>query len=220
MNMLLLSLNFVLGLLSSFSPCLFPLLPTFLAIQVSQKKETNTRQAIGSVTVLILGLLLVLGLFATITTATIKQFLISNYIIFARVQATLLIIIGVWMLLFAKMGIEIPLPTRIENFLYSEETKNTYLFAFILGISYTIIAAPCALGYFLTLWVSILSLPIFEQFMNLLVFAVGAGIPFLFISIIPKSKKFVHMRSKYATFKKLIGGTLVVTGAYFWITTL
>ncbi|RMG38473.1 MAG: hypothetical protein D6732_05315 [Methanobacteriota archaeon] len=219
-NLLLLSLNFSLGLLSSFSPCLFPLLPTFLTIQVSQTRKMKFFESIGMVFALILGLVAVLTLFTLITTSTLKKFLIANYVIFARIQALILLIIGILMLAEKSIGLSMSIPSKVEEMLYSGDTKSNYLFAFVLGVFYTIIAAPCAMGYFLTMWVSILTLTFIGQMLNLLAFSFGASVPFFVISFIQSSSQLVRIRQRYTTFKKIVAISLIFTGIYLFASSL
>ena len=86
-------LNFLFGLLSAFSPCLFPLLPTYVATTL---RSDNSRLKIFiSSLFLILGLLTVFLLIGTISNL-IGTFLLNNYVLFARIQGALLILAGIF----------------------------------------------------------------------------------------------------------------------------
>ncbi len=214
MNYGILTFNFLLGILSSFSPCLFPLLPTFMAAQVRKEKPPSLLESIGTTITLMAGLMTVLLLLAFFSTATLRIFFINNFVLFQRIQAILLIILGILLVSNISFGVAIELPQKLEEFIYSDDPKNAYAFAFALGISYTIIAAPCALGYFLALWTTILQMNPIEQLINILVFAAGAGLPFLIVSSIAPSEKMQGFRQKYKTFKLIVGAVLIASGAY------
>lgn len=194
----LLTANIIIGLLSSFSPCLFPLLPSYLATQMKMKQSKMT--SLLSSLALILGIVVVffsIGFIANI----FEQALIQNYFIFARIQAVILIIAGLILIKTPSFMYKIRLPSKLENFIYSENAqKNSILFSFILGLVYTIIAAPCAGALFLGVWSQLIGQTIIDQFLLVLFFALGAGLPFLAMSlfiedITPKTIGRIHSTS-------------------------
>lgn len=130
-----------------------------------------------------------------------EQALIQNYFIFARIQAVILIIAGLILIKTPSFMYKIRLPSKLENFIYSENAqKNSILFSFILGLVYTIIAAPCAGALFLGVWSQLIGQTIIDQFLLVLFFALGAGLPFLAMSlfiedITPKTIGRIHSTS-------------------------
>lgn len=194
----LLTANIIIGLLSSFSPCLFPLLPSYLATQMKMKQSKMT--SLLSSLALILGIVVVFFSIGFIANK-FEQALIQNYFIFARIQAVILIIAGLILIKTPSFMYKIRLPSKLENFIYSENAqKNSILFSFILGLVYTIIAAPCAGGLFLGVWSQLIGQTIIDQFLLVLFFALGAGLPFLAMSlfiedITPKTIGRIHSTS-------------------------
>lgn len=194
----LLTANIIIGLLSSFSPCLFPLLPSYLATQVKMKQSKMT--SLLSSLALILGIVVVFFSIGFIANK-FEQALIQNYFIFARIQAVILIIAGLILIKTPSFMYKIRLPSKLENFIYSENAqKNSILFSFILGLVYTIIAAPCAGALFLGVWSQLIGQTIIDQFLLVLFFALGAGLPFLAMSlfiedITPKTIGRIHSTS-------------------------
>lgn len=194
----LLTANIIIGLLSSFSPCLFPLLPSYLATQMKMKQSKMT--SLLSSLALILGIVVVFFSIGFIANK-FEQALIQNYFIFARIQAVILIIAGLILIKTPSFMYKIRLPSKLENFIYSENAqKNSILFSFILGLVYTIIAAPCAGALFLGVWSQLIGQTIIDQFLLVLFFALGAGLPFLAMSlfiedITPKTIGRIHSTS-------------------------
>lgn len=211
----LLTANIIIGLLSSFSPCLFPLLPSYLATQVKMKQSKMT--SLMSSLALILGIVVVFFSIGFIANK-FEQALIQNYFIFAKIQAAILIIAGLILIKTPSFMYKIRLPSKLENFIYSENTqKNSILFSFILGLVYTIIAAPCAGALFLGVWSQLIGQTIFDQFLLVLFFAIGAGLPFLAMSlfiedITPKTIGKIHSTSSKITI--ILGIIFILVGIW------
>ncbi|MHA2504208.1 MAG: cytochrome c biogenesis CcdA family protein, partial [Candidatus Kariarchaeaceae archaeon] len=178
----LLVINLILGLLSAFSPCLFPLLPSYVAMILQTKQSRRT--VIFSSFFLILGLMVVF-LFIGAISNSIGSFLISNYSLFAKIQGAILILAGLFMIRTPSFIYKITLPDRVENWLYDENrgASRPYLFSFMLGLLFTIIAAPCASGFFLFVWFTLAGQTFTSQVALVLAFAVGVGLPFLLIAL-------------------------------------
>lgn len=169
------------GLLSSFSPCLFPLLPSYVATAVRAKQ--SKKQAFISSLFLIMGILIVffsIGLLSKF----IGDFLFQNQSLFSRIQGSLLVIAGLIMIKPPSFIYNIRLPDKLQQAIYNEESaKNMYIFSFGLGLVYTIIAAPCAAGYFLAVWILLAKFVLVEQLFLVAAFSLGAGLPFIIMSL-------------------------------------
>lgn len=207
--------NFALGLLSSFSPCLFPLLPTY--VTVSAKTTNSQKEGLISSLMVILGILVVFSLFGLLS-GLIGSFLFENYNIFGLIQGLLILISGLVLLISPSFLYNIHLPARLENYIYRDTQKNKYYISFILGLAYTIIAAPCAAGYFILVWSSILQQQFTSKIIILLAFALGAGIPFILISVFIgniKSSTVNIIHKTTVLTSKFLG--LILIGASFFL---
>ncbi|MHA2274915.1 MAG: cytochrome c biogenesis CcdA family protein [Candidatus Kariarchaeaceae archaeon] len=212
-----LSLNFALGLLATFSPCLFPLFPTYVAI-VTKSGYSKSRSLFSSFS-LIAGVLLVFLSLTFLTNQAFRSFLIDNYVSFATLQAIFLMVAGILMLRPPLFLSKIQIPAWFYKMISNEEKEpNPYLVSFILGLLYTIIAAPCAGGYFFAFWNNLLGLAFVEQFILVLMFSLGAGTPFLIASVImPEFGQDLTMRFQDASHKisQILGIMLIIVG--FWL---
>ncbi len=171
-----------LGLLSSLSPCLFPLLPSYVASMVRLK--LSRKKTLLSSLLLILGIMIVFLIIGMLSNF-IGDFLIRNLPLFTKIQAIIIIIAGLIMIKTPKIFYKIHLPEKIERMLYDESNdKNLYIFSFSLGLIYTIIAAPCAAGFFLGFWGLLINEVFINQLLLVLVFSFGAGIPFIVLGLI------------------------------------
>ena len=208
--------NIILGLLSAFSPCLFPLLPTYVAMILRTQESRKT--VVFSSLFLISGLIVVF-LFIGAISNLIGAFLISNYSLFAKIQGGLLILAGGLMIKTPAFIYRITLPDKVENWLYDEDRgKNRpYVFSFILGLLFTIIAAPCASGFFLYVWSTLIGQSFPSQFLLVLAFSLGVGTPFLLISVFLPDISGETVGKMHATtnyISKILGVILIGVGIF------
>ena len=208
-------LNYVLGVLSSFSPCLFPLLPTYLVVvtKKGQSKLTTLYSTLG----LILGVTIVFSLLGTIVNVSLKLFLLNNYVLFARTQAVMIILAGLVLLTHPTFLYKISLPQKMQNFLFDSEGRNPFIFSFVLGLLYTIIAAPCAGGYFFAVWASLINITVFEQTFLVMAFSLGAGTPFILASMIftgENNTTAIRIRQSGNRISQIMGVILCLSGLY------
>lgn len=208
------------GLLSALSPCLFPLFPNYVA--VSMKRKSNLLSSVGSALLLTAGILTVLLLFAWFASYTLTSFLIRNYLYFAVFQASILIISGIILVKTPSIIYNIKLPQKIENWIFSEDdSKNFFVISYVLGLIFTIIAAPCASGYFLSVLAMSISRVFIEQLIVLLSYSLGAGLPFLVFSVFNVTVSGetigkIHWLNNRLSL--LLGSILIITGGWILFT--
>ena len=170
---------------------------------------------------LMAGVLIVFLSLTFLTNQAFRAFLIENYVSFATLQAVVLIISGFLLIRPPVFLSKIQIPQWFYNMITSKDKEpNPFLVSFILGLLYTIIAAPCAGGFFLVLWNNILGLTFINQFILVLMFSLGAGTPFLIASIVfPDLGQDFTMRFQNASHKisLLLGVMLIIAG--FWLAT-
>lgn len=213
----LIALSLLIGFLTSLSPCLFPMMPTYFTI-VANDNKTSKPKILLSVLVLGSGVMIVFSALGLLYNAAIGTFLISNYSSFLLVQGLLLLIAGVLLIWTPKFILNIALPSSLNNLMYSEKVQgNTILLSFIVGLFYTIIAAPCAFSYFLWEWSLVLAQPMSIKILSFFFFTLGAIIPFFGIALfLPEIKtqfsKRIQKGSNIA--KYLFGAVLLIIGLY------
>ncbi len=208
--------NFLLGLLSVFSPCLFPLLPSYIAVTLKENQ--------GRLTIFLSSIFLMLGLmtvfvFIGFISQFIGEFLLSNYNLFARIQGMIIIIAGIIIIRPPNFISSFSLPSQFQDWLYNEETilKRPYLYNFILGLLFTLIAAPCAAGFFILSWNTLLEVDSFSSKLLLIFgFTLGVGLPFIFMSLfVPQVRAELVNKMHSATNKIsiVLGIILIIIGS-------
>ncbi|MHA2090200.1 MAG: cytochrome c biogenesis CcdA family protein [Candidatus Kariarchaeaceae archaeon] len=174
-------LNLLIGLVTAFSPCLFPLLPSYVA--VTMKIEQSTKNTLFSSLFLIAGILTVFFSLSLVFDL-FSDYLLRNYSSFAKFQAVLFVIAGLLLIRTPSILYKIKLPSRFEAILYSDNpNRNPFIFNFLIGLSYTVIAVPCAAGYFIVVWDTMLDVNFIDQFLIVFAFSLGAGLPFIIMSL-------------------------------------
>lgn len=202
-NILFLSGIYLAGVISFFSPCIFPLLPVYLNIL-----STGGKNSIFKTILFILGLstsfvLLGFGI------GTIGVLLKSN---------TFRIISSVFIIIFGIIQMELIKFQFLEKTkLLSLNVKNTDspFYSFVFGFTFSLGWTPCigpTLGsiFFLA---GINPSPIYSSFL-LLIYVVGLATPFLFFSFTYKhlAKRLKIVKNNLGLIKKIGGAMLVLMG--------
>lgn len=181
---------FIGGVLLSFTPCVYPIIPITIAF-VGAKAGGNKLKGFSLSLVFVLGLALMYSLLGVIAAATGSVF---------GLGAQNPWVIGFVTLVFIAMGagmlgaFEMTLPSSIQNKLASGK-RTGYLGALFVGATTGLVAAPCLGPVLVALlsWVSSTG-SLFYGFLYLFVFACGIGLLFVVIgtfagvvSTLPKS---------------------------------
>lgn len=161
---------FITGVLTSLTPCIYPMIPITAAIVGGQSVGRSTRRGVALTLAYVLGLSLVyalLGLLAGLTRTLFGTVSASPWA--AIITGNLLLLFGLWMLE--------AIPIRIPSVLLgSGRTQSVTSLggAFVMGCASGLVAAPCSapvLAAVLT-WVAVTRSAVLG-FIYLFVFSVG-----------------------------------------------
>ncbi len=160
---------FFTGVLTSLTPCIYPMIPITAAIVGGQSVGRSTRRGVALTLLYVLGLSLVyalLGLLAGMTRTLFGTVSASPWA--AMLTGNLLLLFGLWML--------DAVPVRIPSFLMGGRTKSVTSLggAFVMGCASGLVAAPCSapvLAAVLT-WVAVTKSAVLG-FVYLFVFSIG-----------------------------------------------
>lgn len=207
---------FFMGILASFTPCIFPMIPITLTILGSSGKNKNTKQRFLNSLIYVFGISLtyaVLGVTAAITGGLFGSTLSSPYVI-ASISAIYLL------MALSMFGLfEIQAPSFIRNLLGTKSTKTTYTGALISGLIAGIIASPCVGPVIVSILAYIVkSQNIYLGFFLMMTFAFGLGSIFillgLFTNLQEKLPKAGHWMD---TIKILFGMVMLFFAIYFLV---
>ncbi|MDQ6738624.1 MAG: sulfite exporter TauE/SafE family protein, partial [Gemmatimonadota bacterium] len=160
---------FFTGVLTSLTPCIYPMIPITAAIVGGQSVGRSARRGVALTLLYVLGLSLVyalLGLLAGMTRTLFGTVSASPWA--AMLTGNLLLLFGLWML--------DAVPVRIPSFLMGGRTKSVTSLggAFVMGCASGLVAAPCSapvLAAVLT-WVAVTKSAVLG-FVYLFVFSIG-----------------------------------------------
>lgn len=199
---------FLLGMAASFQPCLFPILPTFVAHLTGE----NSKKING----IVASLLVTLGIMIVFTTLTLLSqnillYFANNYLLFRTIQGVLLIILAV--LLIIGTTVHFTVLDRMSSAAGDlvDRIENPYLVSLVIGLLFTLLAAPCAIIIFGTAFTLIANATIIESILVMLVFSVGAGVPFFIIGgVVPSMKEsIIQNRQKIQRIITVTSGVLI-----------
>lgn len=188
------------GLLSFFSPCIFPLLPVYIGIL-----SDNGKKSITKTFVFVVGLsvsFVLLGFSA----GSIGTFLTSK--IFKIISSLFVILFGIVQMEIIK----IPFLERTKLLEIKKKEENSIIGAFLLGFTFSLGWTPCV-GPILA---SILLLssdggnPLYGALM-MFIYVIGLATPFLLFSFFSKKlMEKISVIKKYLGIFKKIGGALII----------
>ncbi|MHA2378889.1 MAG: cytochrome c biogenesis CcdA family protein [Candidatus Thorarchaeota archaeon] len=198
------------GFYVAISPCLFPLLPLFL-MRALQSENSRTRSVIVT-SALILGILSSLALFAVVS-VFIGLFLIQYHTVLQALLGAFIIFFG---LLTMSETLQRTLRMSSLN-LRTPPTEATGLAGvFLIGMSYSLMAAPCAAPLLFELFF------VFSTQTNAIVLlfmfaaaSIGVTIPYLVIALTTgeaRSRMATRMTENARKLEIAIGALFVLIG--------
>lgn len=206
-------LAFLLGTITSLSPCNLAILPLIIGY-VTGNTNKNRKILILQLAMFVLGLSLiftVIGIISALTGMVFSSVLNPYWILFI---ASIILILGLNMIGL----IEFNYPVLIKGF-PKEITNHKYLSAFIVGTVFALAATPCSTPVLVSIMAAIsLSKNLVLAALMLFAFALGQGLIIilagLFTSFLTKLKK-VNEYSQY--FIKIAGSLFILFSIYLYI---
>ena len=203
-----LSIAFIFGILSFFSPCILPLVPGFFSIISSNKVQSPRTRVVGTV-FFVTGFSIVFVSLASVATS-IGSILLNNVSSYRLIAGFVIITFGVT-LIFPQFQ----LLYFINKELKYDQIANLNFKNFLLGVSFAFGFTPCigpVLGSLLTLASN--TDTIGEGVYLLLWYSFGMGVPFILSSILYNTFSFknrlFNLLSRYSNY--ISGLTLISIG--------
>ncbi len=232
-NMVLLAMTFAIGVMSFFSPCNFPMLPSYITYYLSRdenkeekegksgkneevkedrKASPNVARAgmrgagFGSVTASgFFVVFLALGVPISFASGDIMKYLPWMTLI----VGIALFVVGILMLANVNMSVVIPMKAPM---------KRSILSFFVFGIGYALASTGCVLPLFIMVTMMALSSGGFATaFVVFIVYALGMGIVMVIVSVLVATSKELMINKLQAMMpyvKKVSGAILIAAGAY------
>jgi thiol:disulfide interchange protein DsbD len=209
-SILALLLVFIAGVLSSFTPCVYPVIPITIGYIGGRAQGKRLRGLLLSI-FLVLGIATIYSVLGLLAAATGSIF--GSY----TQHPLVLIIIA---LIFAAMGasllgaFDITLPASLQSKMHTE--RKGFLGAYLVGIITGVIAVPCVGPVLVALlaWVA-QSGSLLIGFLLLFVYALGMGMLFVFIGTFTGVLTSLPGAGQWMETIKHIFGVVLIAGAVF-----
>lgn len=205
---------FIAGILTSFTPCIFPMIPITLAVLGTQDTGGSKRKGLLISSSYVFGIAItyaVLGVLAALTGAMFGSLL--GHPVVVSIVALLFVVMGLSMFgLF-----ELKVPDSVGQRLLGSRIEKGIPGAFLSGLVAGIVASPCVGPILIGILAYVAQTQnLFLGFFLLFTFALGLGQVFLvlgtftsFIHKIPKSGPWM------VTIKNLFGITMIAMALFF-----
>ncbi len=207
-------LVFLAGILTSFTPCIFPMIPITLSILGNEAHEKSRLQNILRSIFYVLGIAVTyssLGVLAALTGAIFGHALANKWVVLSMVGLFVLMALSMW------GAFELQVPAFIRNRFGTGKSRG-YAGAFFMGMVAGIVASPCV-GPVL---VSILSFVSTTQnavlgFTLLFTYALGLGLIFIAIGASSQLLKKLPRSGPWMEFIKFALGLLMILVALYYL---
>lgn len=206
---------FLAGVLTSFTPCIFPMIPITLAVLGHHaEKRTRLQNFFYSLTY-------VLGIATTYSLFGVLAALGGG--VFGASLGNPFVLAGICLLLFAMAlsmyGLfEIQMPAFIRNKIGSKKTKANPIGAYLTGLFAGIVASPCV-GPVLVAILTYVSVTknAFLGFILLFTYALGLGLIFLVLGVYSELAKKLPRSGPWMDLFKFSLGSLMLGAFYYYL---
>lgn len=209
---------FIAGILTSFTPCIFPMIPITLSI-LGHGAEKRTRWQN-----FLLSLFYVHGIaftYSLLGVAAAKGGSVFGSSLGNQYVLSFVCIIMLLMALSMYGLFEIQVPAIIRNHFGNKKTETSYFGAFISGLFAGIVASPCVGPILVTILTFVSTTQnVFLGFFLLFTYAIGLGLIFLLLGVFSQLLKFLPRSGAWMNGVKILFGTLMMMAFYYYLNLL
>ena len=207
-------LVFLAGILTSFTPCIFPMIPiTMSVLGHDPDKNTRTQNLLKSL-FYVFGIAItysILGVIAAMTGSLFGNALSNKYVLSGMVILFILMAFGMWGFFDLQM------PAWIRNKFGASRKSKGYFGIFVIGLFAGIVASPCVGPVLVTIlsFVSTTQNPILG-FGLLFTYALGLGLIFILIGVFSQFLKLLPRSGAWMNAVKFLMGFLMICMAVYY----
>lgn len=206
---------FLAGIFTSFTPCIFPMIPITLAVLGQDAEKQSRFQNFLKSIFYVLGIATtysILGIFAAMTGGLFGASLGSPVVlslICALFLAMALSMYGLY---------DLQVPAFIRNQLGNRSQNKNLLGAYITGLFAGIVASPCVGPVLVGILAFVAtSKDIFKGFLFLFTYAIGLGLIFIVLGLSNQLVKKLPRSGPWLNFSKFILGSLMLGAFYYYL---
>jgi cytochrome c-type biogenesis protein len=214
-DIVLLGFAFSAGIVAFFSPCNYPMLPSFISYYLGRDNEDNIigknsmMKGLGVGTITTFGFFTVFGLVGLVISFVGNETIGMYYGAFSIIVGLILIILGFLML--TKQNLSLALPIKAPM-------KTGFLSFYLFGIAYAVASLACVFPVFIMLVFGTLSTQGFIQsFLIFILYTIGMAIPMISVAVAISSSKdiFLNRLNHIIPYvKKISAIILIFAGIY------
>lgn len=207
-------LIFFAGILTSFTPCIFPMIPITLSILGHNAQNNSRAKNVSRSVVYVFGIATtyaILGVVAGLTGSLFGKFLAHPAVIWSIAALFVVMALGMWGLF------EIQAPAFIRNKFQSGQVSG-FSGIFIMGLVAGVVASPCV-GPMLVSILSFVSTTqnAFLGFIYLFTYAIGMGLIFIVIGLFSEALKLLPRSGGWMDGIKFILGLIMIVMALYYV---
>ena len=200
---------FITGIAIGISPCILLIISLFgTSFIISENKKKFWQVSIG----LLLGIILAYLLISFIFLYFLPFFDVLFY--FRIIFSLILIVIGCWQIIeYKKEQSKIfGTPTKIKTILKDFIEKNSGIYAFLVGIIFSIIKVPCFGSVYLSLLYNLYTNPILLFY--IIAYLIGLVLPLIILLVLVRlgleSSKIEEYRLRYRPMLRIVNGVIII----------
>lgn len=211
---LTLLLIFLSGIMTSFTPCIFPMIPITLSILGHNAQNNSRAKNLTRSIMYVLGIATtyaILGVVAALTGSLFGKFLAHRVVIWSMAALFVVMALGMWGLF------EIQAPAAIRNKFQSGRVTG-FSGVFLMGLIAGVVASPCV-GPVLVSILSFVSMTqdAFLGFLYLFTYAIGLGLIFIVIGMFSEVLKLLPRSGGWMDTVKFILGLVMIVMALYYV---
>lgn len=206
---------FLAGIFTSFTPCIFPMIPITLAVLGNHSQERTRLQNFITSCLYVLGIATtysLLGLLAASTGAVFGATLGNPYIL------SVICVIFLAMALSMYGLYDLQVPAFLRNRVGSKKHKQSYTGSYLTGLFAGIVASPCVGPVLVAILAYVASTQNkFLGFLYLFTYALGLGLIFIVLGLSNQLVKALPRSGSWLNTSKFILGSLMLSAFYYYL---
>lgn len=206
---------FIAGILTSFTPCIFPMIPITLAVLGNHAEQRSRVQNFITSLFYVLGIsstYSILGVLAATSGSMFGASLGNPYVLAVICGLFLLMALGMYGLY------ELQVPAFIRNRLGNAKTSTNFGGAFLSGLLAGVVASPCVGPVLVAILTYVASTQdLLKGFLLLFFYAWGLGLIFIVLGLFSELTKKLPRSGPWMNFSKFILGSLMLSAFFYYL---
>ncbi len=206
---------FFVGLATSLTPCIYPMIPITLAVLGARKPNQGHLRSFAIALTYVLGIALTYSVLGVIAASTGGAFgrALGNI---NTITVVALVFVAMGLSMYGLINLQVP--AFIQTKLGFAHKTSSFAGAFSAGLAAGVVASPCVGPVLISILTYIAQTQnLVFGFFYLFVFALGIGFPFLILGTFSQLIGRLPKAGSWMEFIKFIFGTVMIAMAFYYI---